>query len=162
LEIGELGLPEDDMRECLQAAAFSHTRGDSTMPFPVDEKNIQETEAALRIKFPEAFREKMLRQNGGEITIQDTNWRIFPIADTSTSERAKATENDIIRATKSAKKIYTFPNDGIAFAVNDAGDHLVFVKEYYHSDKLKNGVFYWNRSIGYVKRLAEDVAPLLR
>jgi hypothetical protein len=54
------------------------------MPFPVDEKNLQETEATLRIKFPEAFREKMLRDNGGEITVDAARWRLYPIADAST------------------------------------------------------------------------------
>jgi hypothetical protein len=66
-----------------------------------------------------------------------------------------------VSATKEQKKNYTFPNDGIAIATNDAGDHLVFVKEYYHSNKLKNGVFLWNRKIGFVKRVAEDFSKLL-
>jgi hypothetical protein len=130
------------------------------MPFSVDEKYVQETETALGIKFPAAFRKKMIEENGGELTLPEGVFRLYPVRDNADEARSKATENDIITATKAQKRNYTFPNDGIAFAANASGDHLVFIKEYYHSDKCKKGVFFWSANIGFVKRIAEDFSKL--
>jgi hypothetical protein len=119
-------------------------------------KNIQETETALRIKFPAPYVERMLRKNGGTIATPDGPFTLYPVGPSN-----GAAASDVVRATKELKKIFTFPNDGIAIAANEAGDNLIFVKEYYHSDKLKNGVFFWSRKIGYIKRVAEDFSKLV-
>jgi hypothetical protein len=123
---------------------------------PASEESIQETESALKIKFPSAYRERMLKENGGDLTLKEGVFHLIPVGGGN-----EAGAGGVVKATREQKKNYTFPNDGIAFATNDAGDHLVFVKEYYHSDKLKNGVFLWNKKIGFVKRVAEDFSKLL-
>jgi hypothetical protein len=130
------------------------------MPQPADEKDIQETESTINIKFPATYRERMLKENGGDITLKEGIFHLFPFSAATGDASAKAGLPGVVKATKELKKIYTFPNDGIAFAANDAGDALVFVKEYYHSDKLKNGVFFWHKKIGFVKRVAEDFSKL--
>jgi len=37
------------------------------MPFPIEEKYIRETEETLQLKFPEKFKDKMMKDNGGEL-----------------------------------------------------------------------------------------------
>jgi hypothetical protein len=133
----------------------------ASIPSPASEESIQETEAALKIKFPPSYREKMLRENGGDLQLKEGVFHLIPVRTSGHEAGAIAAAHDVVGATKEQKKNYTFPNDGIAFAANDAGDTLVFVKEYYHSDKLKNGVFLWNKKIGFVKRVAEDFSKLL-
>jgi hypothetical protein len=133
----------------------------SPIPSPASEESIRETETALKIKFPPSYREKMLKENGGELKLKEGAFHLIPVRASGLEAGAKTAGHDVVSATKEQKKNYTFPNDGIAFAANDAGDHLVFVKEYYHSDKLKNGVFLWNKKIGFVKRVAEDFSKLL-
>jgi hypothetical protein len=123
---------------------------------PAEEKQITDTESTLKIKFPPSYRERMLKENGGDVKAGDEVYHLIPVGDL-----AGAGAENVVSATKERKKNYTYPNDGTAFAVNDAGDTLVFVKEYYHSDRLKNGVFLWNKKIGFVKRLAEDFSKLL-
>ena len=134
-----------------------------SIPSPASEESIQETELVLKIKFPPSYREKMLRENGGELKLKEGVFHLIPVRGSGGGGEtgAKAAAHDVVGATKEQKKNYTFPSDGTAFAANDAGDHLVFVKEYYHSDKLKNGVFLWNKKIGFVKRVAEDFSKLL-
>jgi hypothetical protein len=100
----------------------------------------------------------MLKENGGDLTLKEGIFHLIP---TGKSEGPGSGASNVIDVTREQKKNYTFPNDGIAIAVNDAGDTLVLVKEYYHSDKLKNGVFFWNKKIGFVKRMAEDFSKLL-
>jgi hypothetical protein len=133
----------------------------TSAPSPASEESLQETEAALKIKFPPSYREKMLKENGGELKLKEGVFHLIPVRSGGREAGAGAAAYDIVNATKEQKKNYTFPSDGIAFAANDAGDHVVFVKEYYHSDKLKNGVFLWNKKIGFVKRVAEDFSKLL-
>jgi hypothetical protein len=133
----------------------------TSIPSPASEESIQEIESTLKIKFPLSYREKMLKENGGELKLKEGIFHLIPVRTSAHETGAKTAAHDVASATKEQKKNYTFPNDGIAFAANDAGDHLVFVKEYYHSDKLKNGVFLWNKKIGFVKRVAEDFSKLL-
>jgi hypothetical protein len=127
-----------------------------SIPSPASEEAIQETETALKIKFPPSYREKILKENGGDLKLTDGVFHLIPVS----TGAHEAGAGGVVKATREQKKNYTFPSDGIAFAANDAGDHLVFVKEYYHSDKLKNGVFLWNKKIGFVKRVAEDFSKL--
>lgn len=133
----------------------------TSAPSPASEESIHETESALKIKFPPSYRERMLKENGGELKLKEGIFRLIQVRGSGSAAGAKPGAQDVVTATKEQKKNYTFPNDGISIAVNDAGDHLVFVKEYYHSDKLKNGVFFWNKKIGFVKRVAEDFSKLL-
>lgn len=48
------------------------------MPFRVDIKHIEETENKLGLIFPEIFKEKMKKENGGEIETVDDVWQIIP------------------------------------------------------------------------------------
>ena len=113
------------------------------MPFPVDEKYIQQTEQKLGVKFPASFRDKMMKENGGSVGTPLDAWGLYPFMDTSDKKRLKRTCNDILRETASGRDSSSFPQDAIAIGANGGGDQLVLIP----SDDpavLHNAVFWWD------------------
>jgi hypothetical protein len=97
------------------------------MPFPVAEQYIAEAERKLGVSFPPAFRTRMSRDNGGELSTDEDDWQLFPFFDTSDRKRIARTANDIVRETASARNWRGFPPAAIAIAANGLGDKLVFL-----------------------------------
>ena len=97
------------------------------MPFPVAEEFIAETERKLGVSFPEAFRARMSRNNGGELSTDDDDWELYPFFDTSDRKRLSRTSNHIVRETTTARQWRGFPPEAIAIAANGSGDKLVFL-----------------------------------
>ena len=97
------------------------------MPFPVAELFIAETERKLGVSFPAAFRARMGRNNGGELSSAEDDWELYPFFDTSDRKRLSRTSNDIVRETASAREWRGFPPEAIAIAANGCGDQLVFL-----------------------------------
>ena len=48
------------------------------MPFPIDEKYIQQAEQQLGFISPMSFKSKMQQLNGGEVIADDDQWQLFP------------------------------------------------------------------------------------
>lgn len=99
------------------------------MPFPVDERYIAQTETKLAVKFPNSFREKMMKENGGEIEAPADAWALYPFFDSSDKKRVKRTSNDIVRETENALKWDRFPVNAVAIGANGSGDQLIFLKD---------------------------------
>ncbi|HEX8312549.1 MAG TPA: SMI1/KNR4 family protein [Chthoniobacteraceae bacterium] len=97
------------------------------MPFPVAEEFIAETERKLGVSFPEPFRARMSRKNGGELSTDDDDWELYPFFDTSDRKRLARTSNHIVRETAAAREWRGFPPHAIAIATNGSGDQLVFL-----------------------------------
>lgn len=97
------------------------------MPFPVAEQFITETERQLGVSFPIAFRTRMGRNNGGELSTDHDDWQLYPFFDTSDRKRLARTANHIARETASARQWPGFPAEAIAIGSNGGGDQLVFI-----------------------------------
>jgi hypothetical protein len=97
------------------------------MPFPVAEEFIVETERKLGVTFPEAFRSRMSRNNGGEFSTADDDWELYPFFDTSDRKRLSRTSNHIVRETTAAREWRGFPPEAVAIGANGFGDQLVFL-----------------------------------
>jgi hypothetical protein len=117
------------------------------MPFPVDKKFIIETEAKLGMQFPQAYRVRMLRDNGGELSINGDGWQLHPFFDTSDRKRIARTCNDITRETKEAREWRGFPANAVAIGTNGTGDRLVFLPEP-DSSILQDHPFIWLHETG--------------
>ena len=61
------------------------------MPFPVAEEFIAETERKLGVSFPNSFRARMSRKNGGEFSTDNDDWQLYPFFDTSDRKRLSRT-----------------------------------------------------------------------
>jgi hypothetical protein len=79
------------------------------MAFPVEKKFIEIAEAELGVKFPESFRNKMMKLNGGCVQLTDDDevdedeasyYELNPFYDTSDKKRIKRTRNSIVHEGK--------------------------------------------------------------
>ena len=131
------------------------------MPFPIDDKYITETEKELGILFPDNFKSKMMKENGGELMTEDEDWNLFPFFDKSDKKRISRTCNHIGLETKQAKKWSNFPSNGIAIASNGSGDHLVLLPTKENKEKLSDEIFTWFHETGKTEKVADKIDELI-
>jgi SMI1 / KNR4 family (SUKH-1) len=128
------------------------------MPFPVDPKFIDQAEAKLGVKFPDAYRAGMTKLNGGEISTQEELWQLHPFFDTSDKKRLKRTANDIVRETVAAKNWTGFPEGAVVIASSQGGDLAVLFPGECDRKALKDVVYCWNHETGATTVLAQTTA----
>lgn len=129
------------------------------MPFSLDERHILAAEENLMVRFPDSFRTKMMKENGGEIETDADAWNLYPFSDPSDKKRLKRTFNDICRETEHARKWTNFPDSAIAIGGNGSGDQLVFIKSA-DSEALSNEVYKWSHSTGDLELFRSDFKEL--
>lgn len=95
------------------------------MPFTTTDQHIRKAEVALGVRFPASLRERLQRDNGGEIEAADDIWQLFPVQDTTDRKRLSRTANHIVRETTEARKWDGFPSTAVAIASNGSGDYLI-------------------------------------
>ncbi len=125
------------------------------MPFPVDEQWVQEAELALGRRLPDAYRQRMMRENGGEIDAAGDTWQLYPIYDKSDRKRIKRTCNHLLLETKSALGWEGFPEKAVAIASNGSGDLLVFLPHEHNSHVFEPQVYLWNHETREAEPVAE-------
>ncbi|CAM3033920.1 SMI1-KNR4 cell-wall [Flavobacterium succinicans] len=130
------------------------------MPFPVDIKYINETEQELELVFPNKFKSKMTKENGGELITEDDDWQLFPFFDKSDNKRISRTCNHIGLETKQAKEWDNFPKNGVAIASNGSGDYLVLLPIAENEKKLREEIFFWLHETGEIEKVAENIDEL--
>jgi hypothetical protein len=47
--------------------------------YPVDDCYITDAEEKLGIRLPEAYRAKLMRENGGELSTAPDQWNLYPV-----------------------------------------------------------------------------------
>jgi hypothetical protein len=130
------------------------------MPFPVDESAIIATETKLRVRFPASFRDRMMRENGGEVQVGEDVWELYPFLDTSDKKRLARTCNDITRETHSARSCSGFPVEGVAIASNGAGDYLVMLPKAEGEAELAPVICLWDHESGELHEVVSDFSGL--
>ncbi len=110
------------------------------MAFPVEEKYIENAEKELGVSFPNSFREKMMKSNGGGVEVKQDYFELHPFYDTSEKKRIKRTCNSIVHETKTARNNYRLPENLIVIGNNGGGDVLVYKIE---SDGSVDSTVYW-------------------
>ena len=117
------------------------------MPFPINKEQIIITEKELSITFPDSFKTKMEKENGGTFVTDEDDWELIPFKDTTDNKRIKRTCNDLLYEYKQANEWKGFSENLYPFAKNGCGDFLVFRK-----DEIKNEivqeVYFWNHENG--------------
>jgi hypothetical protein len=136
------------------------------MAFPVEEKFIEIAEAELGIRFPESFRNKMMKLNGGyvQFSIEDDvgedeveYYELNPFYDTSDKKRIKRTCNSIVHETKTYRDQYGLPQNLIVLANSD-GDLLVYKIE--ENGKIDPAVYRLDRETEELVIVANDFSEL--
>jgi hypothetical protein len=129
------------------------------MPFDLAEPFILAAESDLGTRLPAGYRRAMLRSNGGELFVDDDEWVLYPIADTSDRKRLSRSANHIIKETATCRQWPAFPKDALAIAGNGAGDRLVFLKK---GTEFEATVYLWWHEDGLLVKVADDFAELER
>ena len=73
------------------------------MPFDLNEKHNISAEAKLLARLPNAYRAKMMKENGGGVLSssgEDNVWWLHTIFDPTDKKRLKRSVNDIVRETE--------------------------------------------------------------
>jgi hypothetical protein len=137
------------------------------MPFPVDIKYIEETERELGVQFPEKFKAKMTKDNGGELAVftDDSEdecelWLMFPFCDKSDKKRLSRTCNHIALETKNSRRWINFPTKGIAIAHDEGGNYLILLPEEATPHRLKENIFMWLHETGEITEIANSIEEL--
>ncbi|AYQ31948.1 SMI1/KNR4 family protein [Runella sp. SP2] len=125
------------------------------MPFPVDIKYIIETEQELGLVFPDNFKSKMTKENGGELITEDDDWQLFPFFDKSDNKRMSRTCNHIVLETQQARTWNNFPDNGIAIASNGSGDNLILLPLDTDNKKLREEIYLWQHETGDIQQVAK-------
>ena len=128
------------------------------MPFPVDEKYVLNAEAELGVRFPDSFRNKMMKENGGEVEIGDDCFQLQPFYDTSDKKRIKRTCSSIVHETKNEREHYRLPSNLIVIGNNGGGDLLVYKID--NSGKIKPTVYWFNHETEELEFAANDFNEL--
>lgn len=127
------------------------------MAFATSEEVILENELELGCTFPLSFKNKMLKENGGEIEFEDEGWQIFPFYDKTDRKTRSRTCNSIIKETASASEWRGFPKEAIAIAGNGSGDFLVFLKK---EKQISNEVYIWSHETTELTKVANNFSEL--
>ena len=127
------------------------------MPFDLAESFIYAAEQLLGATLPDAYRNSMLKKNGGELEIEDDVWQQYPIADTSDRKRISRTANHIIKETQYFKNWPGFPREAVAIAGNGSGDQLVLIKE---GTSFGQAVYIWVHGTGQLQKIANNFSAL--
>lgn len=125
------------------------------MAFDLAEEHVLKAEAALGARLPDAYRQSMMRRNGGSIEIGGEAWTLIPILDGSDRKRLARTCNDIVRETRSCAEWRGFPPSAVAIAENGSGDRIVFLRD---GDAYRPELHLWLHETGELELLRAGIA----
>jgi hypothetical protein len=130
------------------------------MAFPVDDQYITAAETELGLTFPSTFKDKMKKENGGEIKTEYGSWIIHPFFDKSDIKSIKRTSNHIILETKNSKEWDGFPDNAIAIGDNGSGDKLILLPTDSNPKELSDKIYVWLHETSEVEELADNINEL--
>lgn len=129
------------------------------MPFPLDDKYLQNAEEKLGAKLPDSYRRAMIAANRGEVSSHLDDWYLYPIMDSTDRKRLARTCNDVVAETMRLAEWERFPREALAIANNGAGEQLLFLRL---NDRFQSAVYCWSHESGELTEVAEDFAQLER
>ena len=117
----------------------------------LSEAQLDRTETVLGARFPEPYRQAMLRWNGGELNVDGEVWELIPIRDDSSQRRRTKTCEDVLSWTDQFRMWRTWPKGAISIATNGVGDALLFLKD---RGRVHPGVYVWWHETGTLEKVA--------
>ena len=123
------------------------------MPFDLSETELHRTEVLLGARFPESYRQAILRNNGGERYVDGELWELIPISDDRSERRSSRTSEDVLGWTDQFRMWRAWPKAAISIARNGVGDALLFLKE---DSGIRPEVYVWRHENGALEKIASD------
>jgi hypothetical protein len=115
------------------------------------------TESRIGARFPESYRLRMMRSNGGQIHVAGDEWELIPIRDDTDRKRLTRTTSDVISETASYSGFPTWPQLALAIAHNGSGDALVMFQS---GSGFEPEIFVWSHEDGALMLVAESFGEL--
>jgi hypothetical protein len=125
------------------------------MPFPLDPKYILESESELNVKFPDGFKNRMIKSNGGELINDEFEFQLYPFFDKSDNKRISRTCNHIGLETRNAKEWDGFPDNSIAIGSDSYGNVLILIHD--GTGNLSEKVYFWGHETGEIEKIADSI-----
>lgn len=99
------------------------------MAFPTDESRIRAAEEALGRSFPDALRQRLMTENGGEIDdVDEGYWFLYPVYDNSDRRRLARSANHVVKETETWRsEAHGFPPDAVAVADDQEGNAIILL-----------------------------------
>ena len=99
------------------------------MAFPVDEERIEAAERALGRTLPPRLRERLRRDNGGDLDLGELGpWQLHPVWDDGDRRRVARTASHVVRETEEAHEgIPDLPEGAVVVAADGSGDLLLLL-----------------------------------
>ena len=119
------------------------------------EECINAAERALGRNLPGPLRERLKRNNGGDVEVtgyssDNPNWELHPVLDSNDRKRAGRSANHIVRETEEAHSVpEVAPPQGSVVIADGTGDLLRLLKE-------DDCPYWWDHETGDVHRVAVD------
>jgi hypothetical protein len=96
------------------------------MALATEVRFLERAEQQLGVSLPTGYRQRLLRENGGEVELgDDEGWWLFPVHDDSTPRHHARTWDDVVRQTKQARAQRGFPPNAVAIGHDGSGNLLV-------------------------------------
>ncbi len=113
------------------------------MAFPGSEELVAAAEGKLGRRLPEALRERLIRENGGEIRADRQLWTLYPVWDASNRKSIARTASHILRENHAHRRDWPeiLPGTHFAIADNGGGDLLVLGRD-------GDDVYFWDHETG--------------
>lgn len=127
------------------------------MAFPTTQEMIDRAQHQLGAALPASYANRLIRENGGEVSAAGDVWQLFPVLDDSERKRLSRSANHIIRETQVAKGWPGFPAAGLAVGANGAGDLLVLLRA---ESVFAEPVFWWDHETGRLHGAADSFTGL--
>ena len=97
------------------------------MALPTTEACVAAEERLVGRAFPSSLRQRLIRENGGELTCDGEIWQLHPVWDPGDRRRAQSSASHIARETEAARRWRGFPGQGVAIGENIQGDRLILL-----------------------------------
>ena len=99
------------------------------MAFAGSEAMVATAEERLARRLPGPHRDRLIRENGGEVTAAGDSWTLYPVWDPTDRRTMGRTASHIVRENEARRKEWPgmLPEGVVAIADNGAGDLLVIV-----------------------------------
>jgi hypothetical protein len=97
------------------------------MALPTTELCVAAEEQTIGRRLPRAHRDRLVRENGGEIFCDGEAWQLHPVWDPSDRRTSQRSANHIARETEAARRWRGFPDGGVAVGEDGSGNRLVLL-----------------------------------
>jgi SMI1/KNR4 family protein SUKH-1 len=113
------------------------------MAFAGSEELVAAAEAVLGRRLPDAHRQRLIRDNGGEIEASGDRWTLYPVRDDTDRRTVARTANHIVRENEAHRRDWpdALPPGWVGIADNGTGDLLVVGPD-------RDDVCFWDHETG--------------